>query len=101
MASQAMMKIQWRRAAIPASFSSSRFTALSPPPFLPALRAGIPSPRYASQRPAVVSPAPGDRAGRPDNPRMHLTPRERERLLLAAAADLARRRLARGARLGA
>lgn len=32
---------------------------------------------------------------------MHLTPRERERLLLAAAADLARRRLARGARLGA
>ena len=36
-----------------------------------------------------------------DNSRMHLTPRERERLLLAAAADLARRRLARGARLGA
>jgi urease subunit gamma/beta len=32
---------------------------------------------------------------------MHLTPRERERLLLAAAADLARRRLARGALLGA
>ena len=32
---------------------------------------------------------------------MHLTPRERERLLLAAAADLARRRLARGAPLGA
>jgi urease subunit gamma/beta len=32
---------------------------------------------------------------------MHLTPRERERLLLSAAADLARRRLARGARLGA
>lgn len=32
---------------------------------------------------------------------MHLTPRERERLLLAAGADLARRRLARGARLGA
>ena len=32
---------------------------------------------------------------------MHLTPRERERLLLAAAADLARRRLARGAALGA
>jgi urease subunit gamma/beta len=32
---------------------------------------------------------------------MHLTPREQERLLLAAAADLARRRLARGARLGA
>jgi len=32
---------------------------------------------------------------------MHLTPRERERLLLAAAADLARRRLARGARIGA
>ena len=31
---------------------------------------------------------------------MHLTPRERERLLLAAAADLARRRLARGAPLG-
>ncbi len=34
-------------------------------------------------------------------PRMHLTPRDRERLLLAAAADLARRRLARGAPLGA
>lgn len=32
---------------------------------------------------------------------MHVTPREQERLLLAAAADLARRRLARGARLGA
>jgi urease subunit gamma/beta len=32
---------------------------------------------------------------------VHLTPRERERLLLAAAADLARRRLARGARVGA
>jgi urease subunit gamma/beta len=32
---------------------------------------------------------------------MHVTARERERLLLAAAADLARRRLARGARLGA
>jgi urease subunit gamma/beta len=32
---------------------------------------------------------------------MHLTPREHERLLLAAAADLARRRLARGAPLGA
>jgi urease subunit gamma/beta len=32
---------------------------------------------------------------------MHLTPREHERLLLAAGADLARRRLARGARLGA
>jgi urease subunit gamma/beta len=32
---------------------------------------------------------------------MHLTPRETERLLLAAAADLARRRLARGAPLGA
>jgi urease subunit gamma/beta len=32
---------------------------------------------------------------------MHLTPRERERLLLAAGADLARRRLARGAALGA
>jgi len=32
---------------------------------------------------------------------MHLTPREQERLLLAAAADLARRRLARGARIGA
>ena len=31
---------------------------------------------------------------------MHLTPREEERLLLSAAADLARRRLARGARLG-
>jgi len=31
---------------------------------------------------------------------LHLTPRERERLLLAAAADLARRRLARGAPLG-
>jgi len=32
---------------------------------------------------------------------VHLTPREQERLLLATAADLARRRLARGARLGA
>jgi urease subunit gamma/beta len=32
---------------------------------------------------------------------MHLTERERERLLMAAAADLARRRLARGAQLGA
>ncbi|MPZ29193.1 MAG: urea amidohydrolase [Micromonosporaceae bacterium] len=32
---------------------------------------------------------------------MHLTPREQERLLLAAGADLARRRLARGAPLGA
>lgn len=32
---------------------------------------------------------------------MHLTPREQERLLLATAADLARRRLARGASLGA
>ena len=32
---------------------------------------------------------------------MHLTPRERERLLLHSGADLARRRLARGARLGA
>ena len=32
---------------------------------------------------------------------MHVTPRERERLLIAAAADLARRRLARGAPLGA
>src|ERR1700751_6156704 len=32
---------------------------------------------------------------------MHLTPREEERLLLAAAADLARRRLARGTGLGA
>jgi urease subunit gamma/beta len=32
---------------------------------------------------------------------VHLTPREHERLLLAAAADLARRRLARGAPLGA
>ena len=32
---------------------------------------------------------------------MHLTERERERLLLATAADLARRRLARGALLGA
>lgn len=32
---------------------------------------------------------------------MHLTPREQERLLIAAAADLARRRLARGAPLGA
>src|SRR3984957_17292813 len=32
---------------------------------------------------------------------MHLTPREQERLLPAAAADLARRRLARGAPLGA
>ncbi len=32
---------------------------------------------------------------------MHLTPREHERLLLSSAADLARRRLERGARLGA
>lgn len=32
---------------------------------------------------------------------MHLSPREHERLLLAAGADLARRRLARGALLGA
>jgi urease subunit gamma/beta len=32
---------------------------------------------------------------------MHLTPREQERLLLASGAELARRRLARGARLGA
>jgi len=32
---------------------------------------------------------------------MHLTPREQERLLLAAAADLARRRLVRGAQIGA
>ena len=32
---------------------------------------------------------------------MHLTTREQERLVLAAGADLARRRLARGARLGA
>lgn len=32
---------------------------------------------------------------------MHLTPREQERLLLSSAADLARRRLARGALLGA
>ena len=32
---------------------------------------------------------------------MHLTPREEERLLLAAAAGLARRRLARGSRIGA
>ncbi len=32
---------------------------------------------------------------------MHVTPRERERLLLFTAAELARRRLARGARLGA
>jgi len=32
---------------------------------------------------------------------MHLTPRESERLLLAAAADLARRRLARGSAIGA
>ncbi|XVX20257.1 urease subunit gamma [Actinomycetota bacterium] len=31
---------------------------------------------------------------------MHLTPREQERLLIAAGADLARRRIARGARLG-
>ena len=31
---------------------------------------------------------------------MHITPREEERILLSAAADLARRRLARGARLG-
>lgn len=32
---------------------------------------------------------------------MHVTPQEQARLLVAAAADLARRRLARGARLGA
>ncbi|MDD7966627.1 urease subunit gamma [Actinomycetospora lemnae] len=32
---------------------------------------------------------------------MHLTPREEERVLLHGAAELARRRLARGARLGA
>jgi urease subunit gamma/beta len=32
---------------------------------------------------------------------VHVTPREQERLLLFAAAELARRRLARGARLGA
>lgn len=32
---------------------------------------------------------------------MHLTPREQERLVLFTAAELARRRLARGARLGA
>ena len=32
---------------------------------------------------------------------MHVTPREQERLLLFTAAELARRRLARGARLGA
>jgi urease subunit gamma/beta len=32
---------------------------------------------------------------------MHLTPRERERLEVAAGADLARRRIARGSRLGA
>jgi urease subunit gamma/beta len=32
---------------------------------------------------------------------MHLTPREQERLLLSSGADLARRRLARDARLGA
>lgn len=32
---------------------------------------------------------------------MHLTPREQERLLLASAADLARRRVKRGSRLGA
>jgi urease subunit gamma/beta len=32
---------------------------------------------------------------------MHLTPREQERLLLASGAELARRRLARGARLAA
>jgi urease subunit gamma/beta len=32
---------------------------------------------------------------------MHLTPREQERLLLHSGAQLARRRLARGARLGA
>ncbi|HEX5905594.1 MAG TPA: urease subunit gamma [Propionibacteriaceae bacterium] len=32
---------------------------------------------------------------------MHLTPREQERLLLAGGADLARRRLSRGAPLGA
>jgi len=32
---------------------------------------------------------------------MHLTPREEERILLSAAADLARRRLSRGAQLGA
>jgi urease subunit gamma/beta len=43
------------------------------------------------------SPAADAEAGGP----MHLTPREHERLLLAAGADLARRRLARGAPLGA
>ncbi len=32
---------------------------------------------------------------------MHLTPQERDRLVVAQAADLARRRLSRGARLGA
>jgi urease subunit gamma/beta len=32
---------------------------------------------------------------------MHLNPREQERLLISAGADLARRRLARGAQLGA
>jgi urease subunit gamma/beta len=32
---------------------------------------------------------------------VHLTPHERDRLLVAAAADLARRRLSRGARIGA
>lgn len=32
---------------------------------------------------------------------MHLSPREQERLLLAAAADLARRRIARGSKIGA
>lgn len=32
---------------------------------------------------------------------MHLTPQEKDRLVVASAADLARRRLARGARLGA
>jgi urease subunit gamma/beta len=32
---------------------------------------------------------------------VHLTPREQERVLLHSAADLARRRLARGSRLGA
>lgn len=42
-----------------------------------------------------ASPGPG----RSTN--VHLTPHERDRLLVAAAADLARRRLARGARIGA
>ena len=88
------------------------------PPGLPAARAAVGGSAHGSAvqvagadgRPTFVqSSSISHRAGNPqapivrmaDNPRMHLTPRERERLLLAAAADLARRRLARGARLGA